>query len=128
MKGTILIGLGVIAIALLVVGCGTTQKSQDNPTQQLPSRQTMQVPSETTQTHDIEIKNFEFNPAEITIKQGDAVVWINQDDTRHSAKFTFEESKLLGKGESFSYTFNEKGVFEYECGPHPFMKGKITVI
>jgi len=30
-------------------------------------------------------------------------------------------------GDSFTHTFDKKGLFEYFCMPHPWMTGKVTV-
>ena len=37
------------------------------------------------------------------------------------------KSPALDTGESFSYTFKDAGTFEYYCGLHPRMTGKIVV-
>jgi hypothetical protein len=37
------------------------------------------------------------------------------------------DSGLKSPGESFSFTFNEKGTFSYHCTPHPQMKGTVIV-
>jgi len=77
----------------------------------------------------IEIANFTFAPAEVTIKPGTTVTWKNADDIPHSvvendAKF---RSKPLDTDESFSMTFTDPGEIGYFCGLHPHMKGKIVV-
>jgi len=124
MKKIVLIGLGlVLTLALLVTGCATQPTTQP-PQQQPPQQQ----PPPASNEFEVEIEDFKFQPAEITVTQGSTITWTNKDDVGHTVKFTFEESRLLGKGDSYSYTFNQKGTFDYECGPHPFMKGKVTVI
>ena len=69
----------------------------------------------------------------MTIKKGTKITWTNKDDAHHditpdkdSAK-AIETSKLLAKGESYSYTFTEAGVYSYHCSPHPYMKATIEV-
>ncbi len=37
------------------------------------------------------------------------------------------DSGLFGKDKSFSYTFSQKGEYEYYCIPHPYMTGKVIV-
>lgn len=83
----------------------------------------------TGQTHTINIQNFAFSPAELTIKKGDTVKWTNLDSVAHTATSdngTFD-SGLLSQNQSWSKTFNETGTFEYHCTPHPYMKAKIIV-
>jgi amicyanin len=95
----------------------------------------------------IYIKNFIYSPADIKIKKGTKVTWVNQDDMEHNVMRehddgdkphgapTKEEVKpdklagpLLAKGESYSFTFNEVGTNPYHCSPHPYMTGMVTVV
>ena len=74
------------------------------------------------------ISNFSFVPSMITIKKGEPVIWINQDQTIHSIKIKDQiVSQQMGIGESFSDVFNQTGEIDYGCGIHPSMKGKIIV-
>lgn len=76
------------------------------------------------------IDNFSYSPKELTISAGETVVWKNKDSIRHnvfSDNGNELDSKLLGKDETYSYTFNQTGEYAYHCTPHPFMKGKIIV-
>jgi plastocyanin len=77
----------------------------------------------------IEIENFTFTPAELTIKPGTKVTWKNADDIPHSVveDATKFRSKALDTGETFSMVFTEAGEIGYFCGLHPHMKGKIIV-
>lgn len=78
--------------------------------------------------HTVTIIKMKFNPANITIKKGDTVVWINKDFFQHdvtemtSQKWT---SKPLNQGETFSKVFNED--VKYFCNLHKVMKGTITI-
>lgn len=75
------------------------------------------------------IDNFTFSPETLTIKAGTKVVFVNHDDIPHTivaVARTFR-SKALDTDESFSFTFAEAGTFDYFCGLHPHMKGKIIV-
>lgn len=80
--------------------------------------------------HTVIIKDFSFNPADIQIKAGDTIMWMNEDGTRHSAmdlNGAFDTG-LLSKGQSASLTFAGAGSFSYRCGPHANMRGSIEVI
>lgn len=88
--------------------------------------------SEAKQVNSVEIRNFAFNPAKITVKKGTTVTWTNQDSAKHDITPTgggsdFKASELLGKGESYSFTFNTAGTYTYLCSPHPYMKGTVEV-
>ncbi len=73
------------------------------------------------------IKNFTFNPEVLRIKQGSQVTWENQDSVVHTIKSNTFNSGDLGNGDKFSFSFASKGDFDYNCGIHPAMKGKIIV-
>lgn len=81
------------------------------------------------QTEDIEIRNFAFQPDSITVGPGTTVIWTNYDNDQHTATSTEEifDSGLLEEGETFEYTFEEPGTYEYFCRPHPFMTGEVIV-
>ncbi|MFD1162089.1 MULTISPECIES: plastocyanin/azurin family copper-binding protein [Hwangdonia] len=79
-------------------------------------------------THTVTIFRMKFNPANLTVKKGDTVVWINKDFVPHdvteelSHKWT---SKPFNKGEKWSKVINED--IEYFCNLHKVMKGTITL-
>jgi plastocyanin len=70
-----------------------------------------------------------FGPNPVEVKAGETVTWINDDAGTHTV--TSEdgafESELMGKGESFSFAFDEAGEYQYFCAPHPSMVGTVTV-
>ena len=79
--------------------------------------------------HTVVIRDFAFVPAEIQIKAGDSITWINEDSARHSAtdlNGAFDTG-LLGKGQEATFVFGGAGRFDYRCGPHANMRGTITV-
>lgn len=80
----------------------------------------------------VEIKDYAYAPETITIKAGTTVTWTNKDSVRHDVvaknmSINTPKSDLLAKGESYSFTFNKPGTYEYYCSPHPYMKGKVVV-
>ena len=77
----------------------------------------------------ITIDNFTFTPPELTVAVGTTIKWINHDDIPHSVvnKDKVFRSKALDTDDSFSYTFASAGTFDYFCGLHPHMVGKVIV-
>lgn len=73
------------------------------------------------------IKNNSFDPADLQVAKGTTVVWTNQDTSDHSVSSDKFSSQTLRPGDTFQYTFNDPGTYDYNCGIHPQMKGKITV-
>jgi LPXTG-motif cell wall-anchored protein len=91
---------------------------------------------------------FCFSPAELTIHDGDAVVWTNQTTAPHTVTrctpaacagtgggtgtdATFTSGNVgAGTGMTFSHTFHGTGTYTYFCTIHGFavMHGTVTVI
>jgi len=78
-------------------------------------------------TIQVQIANFAFSPATLAIKAGDTIKWTNNDSVIHTVSGTGWGSESLNTGQSFSYTFNQAGTYDYHCGPHPSMTAKIIV-
>lgn len=75
----------------------------------------------------VNIKNYEFSPATLTVYVGDTVVWKNGDITPHTATGRGFNSGSIEPGGSWSFTAKKKGSFAYICTFHPTMKGKLIV-
>ena len=77
---------------------------------------------------EVKIDNFTFGPQKLTVKVGDTVTWINEDDIPHTVVSTGHfRSKALDTDDKYSFTFTTPGTFEYFCGLHPHMQGSIVV-
>ena len=70
-----------------------------------------------------------FSPNPVEVKVGEIVTWINNDSGRHTvtSKDGIFDSGILGKGQSFSFTFDKPGEYQYFCEPHPNMVGTVVV-
>lgn len=81
-------------------------------------------------THEVDIADFAFSPAELTITVGDTVTWTNRDSMIHTATSVDGafDSGDLDEGESYSLTFTAAGTYDYLCTPHPSMTGRIVVV
>ena len=77
----------------------------------------------------VTIDNFTFSPKELTVAVGTTVKFVNHDDIPHTVvekRLSFR-SKALDTDDAYSYTFAAAGSFDYFCGLHPHMVGKIIV-
>ena len=77
----------------------------------------------------IDIDNFAFAPATLTVAAGTTVTWKNEDDSPHrigDKNGTFK-SAALDTDDTFSHTFAAPGEYPYICTIHPYMVGKIIV-
>jgi plastocyanin len=77
----------------------------------------------------VTIDNFTFSPKELTVAVGTTVKFVNHDDIPHTVveKNLSFRSKALDTDDAYSYTFATAGSFDYFCGLHPHMVGKIIV-
>jgi copper-containing nitrite reductase len=95
----------------------------------------------------VTIENYAFQPAELTISAGTTVTWVNKDQVGHTvtegipeaqkpaSQRAFDSSNgaqgkidLIQPGQSWSFNFTTPGTYAYYCIPHPYMRGKITVL
>ena len=83
----------------------------------------------------ITIDDFIFDTTVLTITEGTTVTWTNNGSAAHDVVSTDDSpvkglrSDLLNTSESYSYTFDELGTYQYLCTPHPSqMRGTIEVV
>ena len=77
----------------------------------------------------VDIDNFAFTPAALTVTVGTTVTWKNEDDSPHrigDKDGTFK-SAALDTDDTFSHTFAAPGEYPYICTIHPYMAGTIIV-
>ncbi|MEW6329689.1 MAG: cupredoxin domain-containing protein [Candidatus Micrarchaeota archaeon] len=123
MKKVALLFIPLLILALFISGC--PQQSYPQPPATRPSTQPPAPDNATTAS--VIIQNFAFNPPALTVGVGTTVKWTNQDSAPHTIKSGAFNSGNLNKGDSFEFKFNTKGTYDYLCGLHPSMKGKIIV-
>jgi plastocyanin len=78
----------------------------------------------------VSIDNFAFTPAELEVKAGTSITFVNHDDIPHSVVATDGSfrSKALDTDQSFVLTPTKAGAVAYFCGLHPHMKAKIVIV
>lgn len=79
-------------------------------------------------THTVTIFKMKFSPANLTVKKGDKVVWINKDFFPHDVTEESAEkwtSKPFNQGEKWSKVITND--VKYFCKLHKVMKGTITI-
>jgi plastocyanin len=71
-----------------------------------------------------------YQPAQLTVEDGQTVVWTNRGFGPHTVTALGGEfdSGRLNLGESFKVTFTTPGSFPYKCTVHPSMMGTVTVL
>lgn len=81
-------------------------------------------------THTITIVDaMHYEPATLTVRAGDTVVWVNKDVVQHTATSVGGgfDSPALSPGKSWKYIARKKGAFAFNCRFHPLMTGTLTV-
>jgi plastocyanin len=82
----------------------------------------------------VQIKDFLYVPAAITVPAGTTITFTNGDSAPHTATSGRSprpdgvfDSGTLTKGEHKAVKLTRPGTFAYYCAIHPFMKGTVTV-
>jgi len=103
-----------LAIGLAALAAGSSASAESAPTQ-------------------IVIEHYAFGPPEVTVKAGEKVAFVNNDQIPHSVVVqapngeTFRSKEQLDEGEVFNVVFSTAGEAAYFCDLHSGMRGKITV-
>lgn len=95
-----------------------------------PAASPVASPVATSETTEITIADFSFNPAEITISVGSVVTWVNGGAAPHTATASDQsfDTGVIDPGAAASHTFGQTGEFAYFCAFHPTMTGTVIVI
>ena len=128
--------LTVLALPVVVAalaGCGSSiSSSSSTPAASSSASSTPAAVPSTGKTVDITYQNVAIQPANLTVKVGDKIKWINKDSVIHNV---FSESGPLhlaspnfNPGGTYEVTASAPGVVHYVCTLHPTaMIGTITI-
>jgi len=121
-------------VALVAAGCGgddeSSSSSSGSSTKKEDTSGSGSGAATTSDTVEIDMKNFQFVPKDATVKVGQTVKWVNQDSAPHDAtdeKTGQFKSDQFAKGESYEFTAKKAGKISYVCTIHPGMDGTLTV-
>jgi plastocyanin len=113
----------IVGTALLLAGCGggSSPSASANPSGSS---------SQSRGGSAVEISDFKFSPASITVKPGARVTVTNEDSTAHTA--TADDGQrfdtgTLAPGASQAVSVSKPGSYPYHCSIHPFMHGTVIV-
>ena len=78
--------------------------------------------------HVVEMRNFGFSPAQLSVSEGDTVIWRNADILPHTATSgsAWDSGSIPAGGGEWRWVATP-GEFPYLCTFHPTMRGQITV-
>lgn len=139
MTTLVVLSMGITAIASPTPKPAIAEEQSPHTLHSMPATPAAEMPSDpnaslTTPVSSatVMIEGFQFTPAEITLKAGGMVTFINRDSTPHTVTPDLAEAFIstgrLTKDESKNLVFDTPGVYSYHCEIHPSMMGKITVV
>ena len=123
----------IIVLVIIIVGgiglyIATHGNKNASPSMKMPSTSTS---SKSVTTDSVMIQNYAFSPANITVKVGTKVTWMNMDSVAHTVTETDgqngPDSGDISNNTYYSFTFDKPGVYHYHCKIHPEMTGTVTV-
>jgi plastocyanin len=77
----------------------------------------------------VQIHQFKFEPAQLTVPVGATVTWTNGDEETHTVTATDRTytSTGLEHAETFTHRFTAAGTYTYFCALHPHMTATVVV-
>jgi plastocyanin len=75
----------------------------------------------------VEIVDYGYSPAQLTIHAGQNVTWVNQGADGHDVTGSDWHSGPLTPQEAYTRVFAQPGTYGYECTMHPEMRGTVIV-
>ena len=76
----------------------------------------------------VEVRDYEFTPARLTVGRGTEVTWRNTGGAPHTVTGDGFDSGELTTGQTFARRFDTPGSYDYICNLHPRMKGVVEVV
>ena len=78
--------------------------------------------------HTVTLEGMMFKPAELSVKRGDRITWVNKDLFPHTvtADGVFDSHEIAAS-KSWSYVANRVGNYVYRCTLHPTMNARLIV-
>ena len=74
------------------------------------------------------VKSYRFDPEKIVVDAGSTVTWTNDDNFTHTVEVDGQDDHEVGRGDSFSITFDKPGTYHYVCTLHrQDMEGEVIV-
>ncbi len=113
-----------LIIVAALAGCVSKEEPEVNYTVNLtptPPPPHVVFPVQEPTTVDVEIFASAFNPPTLNVVNGTTVRWTNKDSAAYVITGKGFKSPELNKRDTWSYTFNETGTFEYNCSIHTTM-------
>ena len=120
-----LISIGLL-IAVMTISISCSKSSMANMT---GTGGTGGNPGTVQGANEVFIQGMAFSPSTLTVTAGTVVTWTNKDAVTHNVTSNpaLFSSGGMGNGATYSFTFSNKGTFNYSCTIHPSMTGTVIV-
>jgi plastocyanin len=127
-----------ILAALSLAACGSDDSSSDSTAGATAEQSQTTAPAEAetapsgeaVRSAKVEIVDFAYSPATVTVQAGGKVIWQNEDSAEHTV--TLDDGSFdsgdLAEGKLKSESFKSPGSFAYHCEIHPEMTGTVEVV
>lgn len=121
----------VLVSAALAAGCGGDDDAETTTSTAGATTPAAEATGRGGPGVTVGMKDFAFDPQEITIIVGEEVTWRNDDSAEHNVVGRGvedpPESEELGLGQTYTWRALQAGTVDYLCTIHPNMTGRITV-
>ena len=77
--------------------------------------------------HEVTLSAMKFTPASLTVREGEVVVWKNDDLVPHTVAGEGFLSPVLLPGQTFKWKAGKRGSVPYACTLHPMMQATLVV-
>lgn len=138
--------IGLVALVLVVLagwyfltsqkGQAPSPSPQASPAQTSPATESAR-PADEMDQNVVKISTTGFSPQNITIKTGESVTWVNEDNESHQVNSAVHPTHqvypplnsvgLLKAGEKKSLNFPDAGSYKYHDHLNPSLTGSVTV-
>jgi plastocyanin len=122
--------VAVLAVGVLLsAGCSASRPTASTSTSMPMASASVTAPAAPVSGNQVNIDDFAFVPATLTVSAGTTVTWTNRDEEPHTvaASDGSFHSPGMGTGATFTHTFGTAGTFDYVCSIHPMMHGTVVV-
>lgn len=128
LRGTATLALGLTF--LLLAGCSSAPSEDDDHGMHDHEADDSSVDHQIApEAHQVLMAQMAFSPKSMTVHAGDTVSWVNQDSMGHTVSADDPaqwgtpgsgdaSADWMMKGDAWSHTFTEPGVYKYYCKPH----------
>ncbi|MDO8686188.1 MAG: cupredoxin family copper-binding protein [Clostridiales bacterium] len=135
MKRNMILVYGCVSFILLLLiamsaGCQyPNSATSSTTTSSATASATSTAENRNNTANEILIEGNKFKPDILTIKVGESVTWVNKDSYNHTVTSSsgLFDSKDMAFDTKFSFKFEKEDMYDYICGIHTTMKGKIIV-